>query len=112
MGVNLIHLTDARASETRLEKERESQIIRRELALLQGSEQGPSLWKQALFGEDPYDGVEGEDVGVLQLSENFERNVRWVLTNETGRHQIVLLGIESEDLGVDLKKMKARNAAL
>lgn len=110
--MNLIHLIDARASKTRLEKERESETIRRELAPLQGSEQGPSLWKQALFREDPDDGVEGEDVGVLQLLENFGPNVRWVLANEAGRHQIVLLGIESEDAGVDLKKMEAGNAAL
>lgn len=110
--MNLIHLTGARASKARLEKEREREIIRREPAPLQGSEQGPSIRKQALLGEDPYDGVEGEDVGLLQLFENFEGDARWVLADETGRHQIVLVGIEPEDSGVDLKKVKAGNAAL
>ncbi|KAL3730390.1 hypothetical protein ACJRO7_027411 [Eucalyptus globulus] len=110
--MNLTHLTDARASKARLEKEREGEVIRREPALREGSEQGPKLWEQALLGEDPYDGVEGEDVGALQMFENSERDVRWVLADETGRHQIVLLGVEPEDPAVDLKEMRAGNAAL
>lgn len=65
-----------------------------------------------LFGEDSYDGVERENVWIVETVKDTESNMRRVVTNETGSYEIVLMSAELEDACMDLEKMRTRNVAL
>lgn len=39
--------------------------------------------EETLFGQDPHDGIEREYIGFVKPMEDSERNMIWVMANET-----------------------------
>lgn len=75
-------------------------------------EQGKDLKKVTFMGEDSDDGVEREDVRILELVKDTEGNARWVLANETRGYEVVLVCAYLKNACMTLEKVRTGKMAL
>ena len=58
------------------------------------------------MGKEAEEGVEREEIGFWEGAEDSERNVRRrVVVDEASGDEVVVVGAQEEDLGVDLEEV-------
>lgn len=65
-----------------------------------------------LISKDSDNGIEWKQIGELELIKNAKSDMGWVVANETSCNQIVLMGVNTKDFGMNLKDMRLWNGAL
>jgi len=72
--MNLFYVTEIFRPKARLKEERESEVVGRKWMPFQIVEQRKGVKKVTLLGEDSDDGIEGEDVWILEMVKDAKSN--------------------------------------